>query len=144
MLSKSLLTPPLFLTDNIKLDGMPNKIKWKMQACFILYFKFWKSTSVKSYKIQLPVFLSIVLKLFRTSLKEPSIKDVCTLGGRKVRQKWTNADWGRVVVSQMWTSAWKKNYSYHICEIYSDNLAICLYIKFSFCLYSIENVWNAM
>ena len=38
----------------------------------------------------------------------------------------------------------KKNYSYHICEIYSDNLAVCLYIKFSFCLYSIENVWNAM
>ena len=34
----------------------------------------------------------------------------------------------------------KENYSYHICEIYSDNLAVCLYIKFSFCLYSIENV----
>ena len=29
-----------------------------------------------------------------------------------------------------WTSAWKKNYSYHICEIYSDNLAVCLYILF--------------
>ena len=28
----------------------------------------------------------------------------------------------------------KKNYSYHICEIYSHKLA----------LYSIENVWNAM
>ena len=27
-----------------------------------------------------------------------------------------------------WTSAWKKNYSYHICEIYSDKLAVCLYI----------------
>ena len=48
------------------------------------------------------------------------------------------------MVSQMWTSAWKKNYSYHICEIYSDNLAVCLYIKFSLCLYSVENVWNAM
>ena len=47
---------------------------------------------------------------------------------------------GGGVVSQMWMSAWKKNYSYHICEIYSDNLAVCLYIKFSFCLYSIENV----
>ena len=23
-----------------------------------------------------------------------------------------------------------KNYSYHICEIYSDNLTVCLYIKF--------------
>ena len=29
-----------------------------------------------------------------------------------------------------WTSAWKKIYSYHICEIYSDNLAVCLYILF--------------
>ena len=38
----------------------------------------------------------------------------------------------------------KKNYSYHICQIYSDNLAVYLYVKFSFCLYSIENVWNAM
>ena len=37
---------------------------------------------------------------------------------------------GEEVVSQMWTSAWKKNYSYRICEIYSDNLAVCLYIKF--------------
>ena len=44
----------------------------------------------------------------------------------------------------MWTSAWKKNYSYHICEIYSDNFAVCLYLKVSFCLYSIGNVWNAI
>ena len=41
------------------------------------------------------------------------------------------------MVSQMWTSAWKKNYSYNICEIYSDNLAVCLYIKFPLCFYSI-------
>ena len=32
----------------------------------------------------------------------------------------------------MWTSAWKKNYSYHIFETYSDNLVVCLYVKFSF------------
>ena len=57
--------------------------------------------------------------------KGPSIKDVCTLGGGgwegrgsgKSGQTWTG---GMGVVSQMWTSAWKKNYSYHICEIYSD------------------------
>ena len=32
------------------------------------------------------------------------------------------------MVSQMWASAWKKNYSYHICEIYPDfgKLAFCL------------------
>ena len=47
---------------------MPTNIKWKMQACFVLYFKFWEGTSVKSYKIQLPVLLSIALQLFRTSL----------------------------------------------------------------------------
>ena len=34
-----------------------------------------------------------------------SIKDVRTLGGRGVRQKWTNTDRGRRgLVSQMWTS----------------------------------------
>ena len=46
------------------------------------------------------------------------------------------------LVAKMWTSAWKKNYSCDICQIYSDNLAVCLYIKFSFCLYLVENVWN--
>ena len=35
---------------------------------------------------------------------------------------------GEGVVGQMWTSTWKKHNSYHICEIYSDNLAVCLYI----------------
>ena len=27
---------------------------------------------------------------------------------------------------------------------FTHNLAVCLYVKFSFFLYSIENVWNAM
>ena len=35
-------------------------------------------------------------------------------------------------------------YSYHICEIYSNSLVVCLYIKFPCCLYSIENVWNTI
>ena len=51
------------------------------------------------------------------------MKDVRTLGGRgsgKSEQMWTGVGGGGGVVSQMWTSAWKKNYSYHICEIYSD------------------------
>ena len=30
----------------------------------------------------------------------------------------------------------EKSYSYHICEIYSDNVIVCLYIKFSFYLCS--------
>ena len=62
-LSKSPLTP-LFLTDNIKLDGLPTKIKWKIQASFTFYFKFWESVYVKGYKIQLSVLLFLVLHQF--------------------------------------------------------------------------------
>ena len=54
----------MFLTDNIKLDGMPTKIKLKIEACFTLYFKFWEGASVKSYKIQLPVLLFLVSHQF--------------------------------------------------------------------------------
>ena len=54
----------LFLTGNIKLDGMPTKIKLKTQACFTLYFKFWEGNSVKSYKMQLPVLLFFVSHRF--------------------------------------------------------------------------------
>ena len=54
----------LFLTDNIKLNGMPAKVKLKIQACFTLYFKFWEGTSAKSYKIQLPVLLFLVSHQF--------------------------------------------------------------------------------
>ena len=50
--------------DNIRLHEMPTKIKWKMQACFMLYLKFWEVTSVKSYKMQLPVFLFLFLHQF--------------------------------------------------------------------------------
>ena len=60
LISKKLLLS-LFLTSNIKLDGMPTNIKLKRQACFTLYFKFWEVTSVKSYKIQLPILLFLVL-----------------------------------------------------------------------------------
>ena len=36
--------PPLllFLMDNIKLGGIPSKIKWKIHACFREYFTFWR------------------------------------------------------------------------------------------------------
>ena len=53
-----------FTSDNINLQRMPNKMKLKTQACFTLYFKFWEGTSVKSYKIQLPVFLFLVSHQF--------------------------------------------------------------------------------
>ena len=43
---------------------MPTKIKWKIQTCFTLNFKFWEGISVKSYKTQLPVSLLLVLHQF--------------------------------------------------------------------------------
>ena len=54
----------LFLMGNIKLDGMSTNIKLTIQAYLTLYFKFWKGTFVKSYKIQLSVLLFLVLHLF--------------------------------------------------------------------------------
>ena len=50
--------------DWIKLDGMPTRIKLKIQACFTFYLKFWGGTSAKSCKIQLPVLLFLVLHQF--------------------------------------------------------------------------------
>ena len=68
--------------------------------------------------------------------------------GEGVRQKWTNVDRSRGggVVSQMWTSTWKKNYSYHICEIYSDKwnlffFQIMILEHFHFCLANMP-VWH--
>ena len=47
----------MFLTDNIKLNGIQTKIKLKIQACFTLYFKFWEGTSMKRYSYQFFYFL---------------------------------------------------------------------------------------
>ena len=68
LLTKNFSTPPPILNRQNQAGWNASKIKWKMQACFILYFKFWEVTYVKSYKIQLPILLSIVLQIFRTSL----------------------------------------------------------------------------
>ena len=48
-----------------------------------------------------------------------SIKYVRTLGGEGGQTKVEKCGQEEGVVSQMRTSTWKKNYSYHICEIYS-------------------------
>ena len=37
---------PLFLTDNIKLDGIPTCIESNIIASFILHFKFWEKVSL--------------------------------------------------------------------------------------------------
>ena len=68
LLTKNLPTSPSILNRQNQAGWNASKIKLKMQACFILYFKFWEVTYAKSYKIQLPVLLSISLQLFRTSL----------------------------------------------------------------------------
>ena len=54
----------LLLTDKIKLDGMQTKIKLKIQVRLALCFMFWEYTSVKSYKIQLPVLSFLVSNQF--------------------------------------------------------------------------------
>ena len=41
--------------DNIKLDGIPSKIKWKTHTCFTSYFKFWGCFFIKNYKGQLQI-----------------------------------------------------------------------------------------
>ena len=59
--------PPLLLHPVLNLQyqvGWSVKIKWKIQACFTLYSKFWEYTCVKSYKIQLRVLLFLVLHQF--------------------------------------------------------------------------------
>ena len=59
MLSKFCLLSnsyPLFLTENVKLDGMPTKTKSNLNVCFTLFQVLMEGTPVKSYKIQLPVF----------------------------------------------------------------------------------------
>ena len=60
-LSKNLPDPPLFLMDNIKLDRITTKIKWKGYDYFTLHFKFWEGTSVKICKIQLSALLFLVV-----------------------------------------------------------------------------------
>ena len=52
---------PLFLTENVKLDGMPTKTKSNLNVCFTLFQVLIEGTPVKSYKIQLPVFLFLAV-----------------------------------------------------------------------------------
>ena len=62
LLSKNSPTPTLFLTDNIKLDGIPTKIKSKMHALFTFFFQVFKGTSYKNLYMQPPVLLGTVDK----------------------------------------------------------------------------------
>ena len=55
----------LFSTDNIKLNGMPTKTKWKIQPCFIFFFSSFENVLLwKVNKIELPVLLFLVLYQF--------------------------------------------------------------------------------
>ena len=68
-LKRNLSNPSPFSTDNLKLDRLPNKIKWK------IHISSFKDAYIKSYTMQLPVLLFLVvlhqqillLQLFRTS-----------------------------------------------------------------------------
>ena len=41
-LSNKKTPPPLFLKDNIKLNGIPTKITWKIHTLFTLHFMLWR------------------------------------------------------------------------------------------------------
>ena len=58
--------PLLFLMDNIKLDEITTKIKWKIHACLAFYFKFWRYFS-KHHCIQISrtsINLTVQKKIF--------------------------------------------------------------------------------
>ena len=77
---------PLFLTDNIKMDRIPTKIKWKIHA---LLFQVLKVFLIKLCKIQLPdlLFLAVFIsfytsryhfsQIFRISFNNIWKKDFC-------------------------------------------------------------------
>ena len=51
-------SPPLFLMENIKLNGIQTKIKWKILVLFTLHFKIYRCIIlIKIYKIEPPVLL---------------------------------------------------------------------------------------
>ena len=52
---------PLFLTDNIKMDRIPTKIRWKVHVPFILYFQVFNIHLIKTCKIEPPVILLFVV-----------------------------------------------------------------------------------
>ena len=71
-------THSLFLTYNIKLDGIPSKIKWKIQACFIMHSSFEGTfkknlqnitATSSSYYISFYISRYHFLQLFRTWFK---------------------------------------------------------------------------
>ena len=78
----------------------------------------------------------------------PSTKDVRTLGkggggggsGNSGKMRREGGGW----LAKCGRPLGKKFIATFICEIYSDSLAVCLYIKFSFCLYSKGNMRNPM
>ena len=57
---------PLALADDIKLDGIQTKLKWKAHILLTLYFKFWRLLSLKSFRIQwlLLFFLLFYISFF--------------------------------------------------------------------------------
>ena len=61
--------------DNIKLDGIPTKIKWKIHTLFPLYFNFWRYFLSKFIRCS-HQFLSLFLSFYHNFL-ELLKKDFC-------------------------------------------------------------------
>ena len=78
----------------------------------------------------------------------PSIKDVRTLGEEEVEEGSGKSGQMRTGGGGGWLAKCGRPLGKKIMATifvkFTHNLAVCLYIKFSFCLYSLENVWNAM
>ena len=60
---------PLFMMENMKLNGIPHEIKWEIDPSVTLYiFQVINVLLIKSYKIQVPVLLSLVVLHQQVSL----------------------------------------------------------------------------
>ena len=55
---------PLLLMNNIKMNGMPSKIWWKMQPLFVLYFKFYSNSYKHKISHQIFYFLLFYVSFY--------------------------------------------------------------------------------
>ena len=60
------ITPPYpqFLIDNMKMDIIPTKIKWKICALFTVHFKFWKVLLIKIFWSPDHLFLVVFISFY--------------------------------------------------------------------------------
>ena len=70
--------PYLFLTNNIKMDSIPNKIKWNIHALFLHYISSFEGTytSYKICKIEPPdlLFMVVFISFYTVRQGKPSLR----------------------------------------------------------------------